>query len=71
VFLDAVVVRCVLLPAVLELLGDLTWKLPRWLEERLPHMNIEGGSARATGDSALLDPLEAPELEADKERVSA
>ncbi len=32
VFLDALVVRCVLLPAVLELLGPTTWKLPRWLE---------------------------------------
>jgi putative drug exporter of the RND superfamily len=44
VFLDALVVRCVLLPAVLEVLGDLTWKLPRWIDRRLPHVNIEGGS---------------------------
>ena len=29
VFLDALVVRCVLLPAVLELLGPVTWRLPR------------------------------------------
>ena len=29
VFLDALVVRCVLLPAVLELLGPITWRLPR------------------------------------------
>ncbi len=46
VFLDAVVVRCVLLPAMLELLGPLTWKLPRWLDSRLPHFNIEGSAAR-------------------------
>ena len=32
VFLDALVVRCVLLPAVLELLGPITWRLPRWLD---------------------------------------
>jgi RND superfamily putative drug exporter len=44
VFLDAVVVRCVMLPAVLQLLGPLTWKLPRWLEQRLPRINIEGSS---------------------------
>jgi RND superfamily putative drug exporter len=44
VFLDAVVVRCVLLPAVLELLGEWTWKLPRWLEDRLPRINIEGST---------------------------
>ena len=46
VFLDALVVRCVLLPAVLELLGPVTWRLPRWLDARLPHINIEG-AARA------------------------
>ena len=46
VFLDALVVRCVLLPAVLELLGDWTWRLPRWLDARLPHVNIEGSAAR-------------------------
>ena len=32
VFLDALVVRCMLLPATLELLGPLTWRLPRWLD---------------------------------------
>ncbi|HTX07115.1 MAG TPA: MMPL family transporter [Solirubrobacteraceae bacterium] len=46
VLLDAIVVRCVLLPAVLELLGERTWWLPRWLDERLPHINIEGSEAR-------------------------
>jgi RND superfamily putative drug exporter len=46
VFLDALVVRCVLLPAVLEILGPTTWKLPRWIDTRLPHVNIEGTAAR-------------------------
>ena len=46
VFLDALVVRCVLLPAVLEILGPATWKLPRWIDARLPHINIEGTAAR-------------------------
>ena len=59
VFLDALVVRCVLLPAVLELLGPATWRLPHWLEARLPHVNIEGSAARA-----LLEP-EAAELALD------
>jgi RND superfamily putative drug exporter len=45
VFLDALVVRCVLLPAVLEILGPLTWKLPRWIDSRLPYINIEGSAA--------------------------
>jgi putative drug exporter of the RND superfamily len=47
VFLDAVIVRCVMLPAVLEILGPITWRLPRWADSRLPHINIEGSSARA------------------------
>jgi len=63
VFLDALIVRCVLLPAVLELLGSVTWRLPRWLDARLPHVNIEGHSARRSlsGDSAAV--AETPELE--------
>ncbi len=44
VFLDALVVRCVMLPAVLELVGENTWKLPGWIDKRLPEINIEGSS---------------------------
>ena len=47
VLLDALVVRCVLLPAVLELLGAITWRLPHRLDARMPHINIEGSAARA------------------------
>jgi RND superfamily putative drug exporter len=46
VFLDALVVRCMLLPASLELLAPVTWRLPRWLDALLPRINIEGSSAR-------------------------
>ena len=67
VFLDALVVRCVLLPAVLELLGPATWRLPRWLDARLPHINIEGSAARLpvasersrAEDGAELEPTRA------------
>src|SRR5258708_6342285 len=45
VFLDAIVIRCVMIPAVLELLGKATWKLPRWLDRRLPHIHVEGSGA--------------------------
>ncbi len=41
VLLDAVVVRMLLLPAVLQILGRTTWALPRWLERRLPRVAIE------------------------------
>jgi RND superfamily putative drug exporter len=61
VFLDALVVRCVLLPAVLELLGPTTWRLPRWLDARLPHVNIEGSTARALRAIEPTDLGETPE----------
>jgi putative drug exporter of the RND superfamily len=52
VFLDAFIVRTVMLPAVLEILGPVTWKLPKWIDTRLPHVNIEGSSARAAEAAA-------------------
>jgi RND superfamily putative drug exporter len=65
VFLDALIVRCVLLPAVLEILGPLTWKLPAWLDRRLPHVNIEGSAAH----DAHRSRLELAELPEDRERT--
>jgi RND superfamily putative drug exporter len=44
VFLDALVVRMLLLPAVLQLLGRTTWALPRSLDRRLPKVAIEAGA---------------------------
>ena len=60
VFLDALVVRCVLLPAVLEILGSLTWKLPAWIDARLPHVNIEGQAAHDAYRSRMEVPDEMP-----------
>ncbi|MDP3967606.1 MAG: MMPL family transporter [Nocardioides sp.] len=42
VFVDAFVVRMTLVPAVLALLGDRAWALPRWLDRRLPVLDVEG-----------------------------
>ena len=39
--IDATVIRSVLLPSVMGLLGDRNWYLPRWLEW-LPHVEVEG-----------------------------
>jgi RND superfamily putative drug exporter len=60
VFLDAIVVRCVMLPAVLELLGETTWKLPAWIDRRLPHINIEGGGARRAAEAPPPPEAEEP-----------
>ena len=47
VFLDAFVVRSLLLPSVLTLLGRRTWSLPRALDRRLPRIAVESPSASA------------------------
>jgi len=41
VFLDAFVVRSLLLPSVLHLLGERAWWMPKWLERRVPRIAIE------------------------------
>jgi RND superfamily putative drug exporter len=41
ILLDATIVRSVLLPATMRLLGDWNWYFPRWLEW-IPKLNIEG-----------------------------
>jgi RND superfamily putative drug exporter len=46
VFLDAFIVRSLLLPAVLQILGARTWALPGWLGRRLPHIAIDRDVAR-------------------------
>jgi len=42
VALDATIVRMLLVPATMELLGDANWWLPKWLERALPHVAVEG-----------------------------
>ena len=43
VILDATVVRCLLVPARMVMLGKHNWYLPRWLGRILPRISIEGG----------------------------
>jgi RND superfamily putative drug exporter len=43
VFIDATVVRTVLVPATMRLLGDWNWWLPDWLDRILPNLDVEGG----------------------------
>jgi len=47
VAVDATVVRCLLVPAVMILLGRASWWLPAWLDRRLPHVSVEGEPAPA------------------------
>jgi RND superfamily putative drug exporter len=53
VFLDAVVIRTILLPAVLQLFGRRTWAFPGWLHRRLPRLAIEPEAAPRRLEPAL------------------
>ena len=54
IFLDATLIRMVLVPATMRLLGDRNWWLPGWLDRILPHLDLEGAAG-----------LPEPEYEAD------
>jgi RND superfamily putative drug exporter len=49
IFLDAIVIRSILLPAVLQLLGRATWALPRWADRILPHIPIDAPPGSVIG----------------------
>ncbi len=56
VFLDATVVRMLIVPAVMTLFGERAWKLPRWLDRIIPDLDVEG--------SELVETLEAADAAA-------
>ncbi|MGW8873817.1 MMPL family transporter [Streptomyces mirabilis] len=59
VLLDAFVIRMTFVPAVLALTRHAAWWLPKWLERRLPDLDIEGdrlGPAPAVPESVALTP---------------
>jgi putative drug exporter of the RND superfamily len=59
VLLDATVVRMLLVPATMELLGDRNWWVPRWLDRVLPRIDVEGHDGEAS--AGLGDEDEQPE----------
>src|SRR6202011_4344956 len=48
VLVDAIVIRLVLVPAAMQLLGEWNWWMPRWLDRLLPRLELEGKPASAT-----------------------
>jgi RND superfamily putative drug exporter len=53
VVLDATVVRCLLVPALMLMMGNINWWMPRWLDRVVPHMSIEGAEFFAARDRRL------------------
>jgi putative drug exporter of the RND superfamily len=58
--IDSTLVRCLLVPAVMVLLGRRAWWLPGWLERVVPHISIEGEDYFARRDAAGATPKPAP-----------
>jgi len=52
ILIDATIVRMLLVPATMELLGDLNWWLPRWLDRLLPNIDVEGHDVDAPAPDA-------------------
>jgi RND superfamily putative drug exporter len=58
VLLDATVVRCLLVPALMILMGKINWYLPHWIDRILPHVSIEGAEFFEQRDAAAAGRLE-------------
>jgi RND superfamily putative drug exporter len=56
IMIDVLIVRMVVAPAVMTLLGDRAWWLPAWLDRLLPHLELDGERQPET-------PSEPPERE--------
>ena len=64
VAVDATLVRCLLVPAVMMLVGKANWWFPRWLERIVPNFSIEGDELFRERDAAVAaPPASAPEPE--------
>ena len=69
ILIDATLVRMVLVPATMELLGDRNWWLPGWLDRLLPHIHVEDARADVGGETAV--PTSAPLVPVVSESTSA
>ena len=56
IFVDASIVRLVLVPATMELLGNANWWLPGWLDRLLPVIDLEGGPTEQAAPHGALEP---------------
>jgi RND superfamily putative drug exporter len=64
VLVDATIVRMILVPATMALMGDANWWLPGWLDRMLPHVDVEGSSVLHDADvTAVRVPDDLSELD--------
>ncbi|WP_435215521.1 MMPL family transporter [Streptomyces sp. bgisy034] len=69
VALDAFVLRTLLVPALMHMLGGANWWLPRWLDKRMPRISIEPPESRAAHERlAAATDAEVADVLAEEER---
>ena len=56
--IDATIVRCLLVPAVMVLMGRRAWWLPAWMDRLIPHVSIEGEEYFAEREAAEAAPAD-------------
>jgi putative drug exporter of the RND superfamily len=66
ILIDATVVRTIIVPAAMELLGDWNWYLPRWLQW-LPDVSVEGHGYAPQGEPGETVPAPQPQLSPHRE----
>lgn len=69
VLLDAFVVRMLLMPALMHLLGRSAWWLPRWLDRLLPNVDMEGAALERDHPAVHTDSIPTVETPAPKTRA--
>jgi putative drug exporter of the RND superfamily len=60
IFIDATLVRMVLVPATMELLGDRNWWFPRWLDRLIPRLHVEATPGPASPPDEVSRPPREP-----------
>jgi len=60
IFIDATLIRLVIVPSTMELLGDANWWLPAWLDRILPHLDVEGPGLEPLAADAADQPDAVP-----------
>ncbi len=55
IFIDATVVRMILVPASMKLMGDANWWIPKWLDRIMPRVEIEGQSRLGEPEMEISD----------------
>ena len=58
--IDATIVRCLAVPAVMALMGRAAWWMPKWLDRILPPISIEGGDYFERRDAEQRPPRPEP-----------